>query len=133
MWVMNILEIKDTLDRIKVKKKLIYTAKEKFLSYATVKKIPDEDFNMASFFRMIKALGCIVTVDGKLVTSTVELGQLLAEKRSSMGITQYDVKKETGLTPQRIVTIEKGRNYRYSTLVRYLKAFDKDFIDIEIY
>lgn len=129
---MNILEIKDKLKQLKHQKKLIYGMGEKRLPYKTIKKIPDAEFNMSIFFRMIKALGCIFMADGQLIPSMVDLGYYLASKRSSQNITQFDIVKKTGLTPQRIVSIEKGNNYRFSTLVRYLSAFENDFINFEI-
>lgn len=129
---MYIVAIREELKRLRSHKKLIYQDGDKPLLDRTVRQMLNDDFNMESFFRMVKALGCVFLADGKLVSSTIELGQYLASKRSSKGVTQFDIVKQTALTPQRIVTIEKGKNYRYSTLIRYLSAFEDDFIDFEI-
>jgi DNA-binding XRE family transcriptional regulator len=61
------------------------------------------------------------------------IGKLLKELRENEGISQKKLAFEVGISPTRVVEIEKGRaDFKIDTLISILKYFRKtiDFIDL---
>ena len=54
----------------------------------------------------------------------VELGQRLAQRRISLGLTQVEAAAEAGLSKRTIARIENGGSAQVSSLIRLLRALD---------
>ena len=65
-------------------------------------------------------------IENSLTDTTVltEIGERLAQRRISLGLTQSDVATEGGLSTRTIARIENGESAQLSNFIRLLRALD---------
>ena len=98
------------------------------IGFQVVKHIHNgENYRVLALFKYLECIAYLLVVNGEIIEDIILFGILLSTVRENKGLTINDIYEKTGLSPQQIVAIEKGRNYYRSTLIKYIDALDLDF------
>lgn len=86
-----------------------------------------ENYKIDSFFKYLEILNYCLVVNGTPVLDKEAFGSVLTELRQQQGLSQMDISSGKEIWPYQVVAIEKGRSYKKSSLLHYLKALNTDF------
>lgn len=122
---MNLREVEERLAyyRTTLGIRLIKTEKNSLQSPVIEKIEKGENYNLASLFRYIQAIGLELEINNTKVVSTEELGRFLKEKREGAGQTFADIRWGTRRGYREIVKIETGGGSRMN-LWNYLNKLN---------
>lgn len=79
-----------------------------------------------SLFKYLEILNYCIIVNGTPVMDQEEFGNALKNERMNRGLSQMDILNQQKIGPTRIVSIEKGRSFRRSSLLSYLEILGND-------
>lgn len=79
-----------------------------------------------SLFKYLEILNCCIIVNDTPVMDQEEFGNVLKNERINRGLSQLDIFSQKKIGPARIVSIEKGRSFRRSSLISYLEILGND-------
>lgn len=100
----------------------------KGLSHLTVRKIlSGGEYKVSSLFRLIDSLGLRLLVNGKVMGDMEAIGTYFENFRLRQGYTRKEVAGHCGLSVKAALDIERGPDFRRSTLVAYVNGIGAYF------
>ena len=88
-----------------------------------------ENYAIGSLLKYIESLHYVLKADGKIITGLPKFANVLRSKRTSLGMSLTTVQKETGWNANQVLAVERGSNFKRSTLLKYIELVK---IDLEI-
>ena len=86
-----------------------------------------KDYSVENLLKYVKILGKRLFLDGQPVDSLADIGRILKEKRVAAGLSMFAAFNQTQILPKSISKMESGKQYRKSTLVKYISNFNLHF------
>lgn len=108
--------------------------KERGLSRETIMHIHEgKDYNMSSLFKYLDALMYVIEVNGVIVSDLQGFSQILRGTRLAFNQTLQDIQRELAWNPKQVLSIEKGRGYTRSSLLKYTSIVKADYELISVF
>jgi len=80
-----------------------------------------------SLIRYVKILGKHLFLADQPISDLSDIGRLLKQKRAQAGLSLIAAYSESKVLPKSISKIERGKNYRKTTLVNYISYYHLHF------
>jgi hypothetical protein len=86
-----------------------------------------QEYSFENLLKYVKILGKRLLLDGRPVESMTDIGTILKEKRTAAGLSVLSAFSQTQIQPKSIAKMESGKQYRKSTLAKYISYYNLRF------
>lgn len=126
---MTIREIEIRLQELRKELGVTYTwLEDRGLSQnSVIKVLHGDNYRIATLFKYIENLYCVLVADGVFAATPESLGEILRSKRISLGYNSIQIQSKLTWPMRQVLAIEKGRGYYKSSLLSYLEVVPVDF------
>lgn len=126
---MTIREIEIRLQELRKELGVTYTwLEDRGLSQnSVIKVLHGDNYRIATLFKYIENLYCVLVADGAFAVTPESLGEILRSKRISLGYNSIQIQSKLTWPMRQVLAIEKGRGYYKSSLLSYLEVVPVDF------
>ena len=126
---MTIRDVENRLQELRKELGVTYNwlAERGLSQNSVIKVLHGDNYRIATLFKYIENLYCVLVADGTIVGNMESLGAILRSKRISLGYNSIQIQSKLTWTMRQVLAIEKGRGYYKSSLLAYLEVVPVDF------
>lgn len=86
-----------------------------------------QEYSFENLLKYVRILGKRLFLDGHPVENLTDVGKILKEKRNAAGLSMLSAFSHTQILPKSISKMESGKQYRKSTIAKYISYYNLHF------